>query len=310
MLQHATYYHNTQADQLTICLEDYLGGVAIWGAIPAVFDTTHQGFDAGIHVHARLANSPKKIIDKTFSAVLVKYEQKTYPICEQSAIAFAMTSMLGITPIALSCDTCDAWILDTNLAAVSPSHHHYCSHCHEVTKTQMPCVANPLIALKTALNDTISIREVQSAHRDIVLDATDYAGGIQLWGSNSSIIWTSNRLEESGIHVHAYNNRQKRVIDNTYSTVVINNETISAEMLRILQVQLAIPAIKKHLGTLACPVCHTMLSHLGKNAVQPSQNQTCDSCNHQWRSNWMISNPVYHQLKQFNQRGFLRENNL
>ncbi|WBV63672.1 hypothetical protein PGH43_02315 [Legionella pneumophila 130b] len=30
---------------LTLNLDDYPGGVAIWGALPALFDTSNQGFD-------------------------------------------------------------------------------------------------------------------------------------------------------------------------------------------------------------------------------------------------------------------------
>src|SRR5947208_7795320 len=38
---------------LTLDLNKYLGGVALWGAVPAVYDTTHLPMDRGIHVHTR-----------------------------------------------------------------------------------------------------------------------------------------------------------------------------------------------------------------------------------------------------------------
>lgn len=44
---------------LTLNLDDYPGGLQ-FGGITRSFDTSNQGFDRGIHVHARLADSSKK----------------------------------------------------------------------------------------------------------------------------------------------------------------------------------------------------------------------------------------------------------
>ena len=45
---------------LTLDLNKYLGGVALWGAVPAVYDTTRLPMDRGIHVHARPRQSRKR----------------------------------------------------------------------------------------------------------------------------------------------------------------------------------------------------------------------------------------------------------
>src|ERR1700750_511583 len=37
----------------TLDMDRYLGGVALWGAAPAVYDTTRLPVERGIHVHAR-----------------------------------------------------------------------------------------------------------------------------------------------------------------------------------------------------------------------------------------------------------------
>ena len=43
----------TDRDTLDLHLDGYSGGVALWGAVPPVYDTTEKALDRGIHVHAR-----------------------------------------------------------------------------------------------------------------------------------------------------------------------------------------------------------------------------------------------------------------
>src|SRR4029077_13173243 len=45
---------SAKKDTMTLDCSKYPGGVALWGAVPAVYDTTTQPLDRGIHVHSRL----------------------------------------------------------------------------------------------------------------------------------------------------------------------------------------------------------------------------------------------------------------
>ena len=54
---------------------DFPGGVALWGAVPAVYDTTNLPVETGIHVHARKGSEGNKEIDATFDAVAIIYER-------------------------------------------------------------------------------------------------------------------------------------------------------------------------------------------------------------------------------------------
>src|SRR5205809_1231791 len=56
-------------ETLTLDLNKYLGGVALWGAVPAVYDTTRLPMDRGIHVHARPTPGSEKEMDFTYRAV-------------------------------------------------------------------------------------------------------------------------------------------------------------------------------------------------------------------------------------------------
>lgn len=282
---------------LTLDPNDYQGGIALWGAIPAVFDTRQEGYDRGIHVHARHKNSRKKAIDKTFSTVLVKTHDQFIMIDEQSAIAFAMSALFGISMIALRCQYCENWLLDKNLSAILPRTSHHCEHCQAITLTNNPCVANPLAAIKNTMGDFESIRPTHEPDRSINLDHGCFNGGIQLWGTNPSIIWTADRLEETGIHVHAYNSDGKRIIDNTYSQVVMFGTQINNNMVRLMQVQQAIPEITPYLGCIACPRCDTWVFHRDEAAAIPSTLHACTNCQHQWQTEAVISNPVFRILK-------------
>src|SRR5437667_11315195 len=41
------------SETFVLNLAKYLGGVALWGAVPPVYDTTRLPLDRGIHIHAR-----------------------------------------------------------------------------------------------------------------------------------------------------------------------------------------------------------------------------------------------------------------
>ena len=58
-------------DHLDLDLDVYRGGVALWGAVPAIYDTTCNQMDRGIHVHARTDRTGGKVIDQTFGGVTI-----------------------------------------------------------------------------------------------------------------------------------------------------------------------------------------------------------------------------------------------
>ena len=61
----------SERETLGLHLDSYSGGVALWGAVPPVYDTTVQPLDRGIHVHARKTLGSEKILDDTFRAVRI-----------------------------------------------------------------------------------------------------------------------------------------------------------------------------------------------------------------------------------------------
>ena len=55
------------ADTLALDIDKYEGGIALWGAVPPVYDTTTQPIDRGVHVHARTMVGGVKEMDQHVS---------------------------------------------------------------------------------------------------------------------------------------------------------------------------------------------------------------------------------------------------
>src|SRR5207247_1446379 len=83
---------------LTLNVSSYLGGVALWGAVPPIYDTTRFPLDRGIHVHARCIGNGNKKIDKTYRAVSLvgsTFPQERLAISELDAIYYMVASVFG-----------------------------------------------------------------------------------------------------------------------------------------------------------------------------------------------------------------------
>lgn len=280
---------------LILELEKYPGGVALWGGLPAVFDTTNLGYDSGIHVHARLSDSPKKVIDKTFTLVEVVWKDYSCRIDEKSAVSFTMSSIFDIEMVDLQCNNCSHHHLDSGYNAIVPHQEHCCHVCHDISYTDSPVISNPLITLKQKIGDGLIKRSAIQPDRVIHLDRGHYQGGFQIWGSNPSIIWTANRLEESAIHVHALSADGRRVIDNTYSDVYIMNDKLDIEMIRVLQIQQTL--LKLPLATVRCPECLAEQFDTGISAVKPTSERYCGACHYLFKSAYVVSNPMVNLFK-------------
>ncbi|HAT9729383.1 TPA: hypothetical protein JBD73_03555 [Legionella pneumophila subsp. pneumophila] len=281
---------------LTLNLDDYPGGVAIWGALPALFDTSNQGFDRGIHVHARLADSSKKVIDATYDHVTIISGYRIFTITEEAAVHFSMSAIFDIKITSLTCQHCSQLITSVGYAAVRPSRQHQCNHCSEITTTTSDCISNPIMLLKELIGDEQVKRPAVIPNRTIAIDPDKYSGGIQIWGSNPSIIWTAKRLEESAIHIHAYNENGKRIIDNTYGSVSLDGHKLDIEMIRVLQIQLALPNLALLLTTVYCPHCGVEQFDRGIWAVSAHNHRVCLLCKQTFISQDVISNPAFDVL--------------
>ena len=64
---------------------------------------------------------------------------------------------------------------------------------------------------------------------DKVLNIDDYPGeGFALWASTPAVLWTADRAQERGIHVHL-GSSGKRLIDDTFGTVIYQGKQLQRE---------------------------------------------------------------------------------
>ena len=133
-------------ETLVLDIGEYGGGVALWGAVPAVYDTTRQPLDRGIHVHARRVPGGVKEIDSTYRAVCLtdrtgKVLPGTFTVSELDAIYYMVTSIFGYRMKHVACPSCEYAHLDKDWFSVHPHRRHLCAGCGRYFKDSEAAMA-------------------------------------------------------------------------------------------------------------------------------------------------------------------------
>jgi transposase-like protein len=296
------------SDQMLKVLElnpaDYSGGIAIWGALPALYDTTSNHLpENGIHVHARHKLGGVKVIDDTFDVVSVqigkdKTQDGTFTISSEDATSYNIASILKKRLKYLRCPACGSVHSDTGCHAVTYHQKHQCQICGTEFNDSEPSISNPIMLLKELTGDTQQDRPVREfSDCRLELQQHELAGGVQIWGSNPAILWTSSKLEESGIHVHGFRKSgNSPSIDETFSFVSIDGTILDPEMVRYLMAQESLPYLRSYLTSLSCPECGTPHFDKFDMATIPHSIHVCDNCHTQFsfgdKTTLTISNPL------------------
>lgn len=272
------------ADTLDLDFKAYPGGIALWGSVPAVYDTTCKPMDRGIHVHARLVKNGNKDIDRTYRKLRIPLAKDLLSdgwaeVDEIDAINYMISSVFGFDTIAVNCIHCGFSHLDRDWFAVHPHRRHQCHGCGRQFSDTVIGVGNPLISIRNMLR--AQKPKIVPARKKIRFKQSQFPGGVQIWGSNPAILWTSGHAEEDGIHVHAFKTATEEMPsghDDTYSEVVIDGITLDAAQVRTYMAQSAMPHLEGRVAELICPDCG--LSHFdqGEHAYTPHIEHRCHSC--------------------------------
>jgi transposase-like protein len=286
----------------------YPGGIAIWGALPSVYDTSACPLDEGVHVHARIKVGGIKAIDETFDAVEVKLASHAagragmFVINGDDAAQYNIAAILKRRLKYLRCPDCDHVHSDRQWHAVHYHAQHMCERCGGTFEDREPGVSNPLMLLKELCGDVLQDRPINDpVQRRIPVRQARFPGGIQLWGSNPAIIWTSPKLEEGGIHFHGFNWRTNQpTVDETFGRLDIDGVNIDPEPLRYLMAQQALSYLVPYLATLTCPYCHSVHFDRSSEAVDPHEKHVCEHCRREFDSAMpTVSNPLVEMLPGF-----------
>jgi transposase-like protein len=288
---------------LTLSSAEYRGGIALWGAVPPIYDTTRQAIDRGIHVHARSAINGHKEIDATYRSVRLIDEHKDIPpegciISELDAIYYLVTSTFGCPMKYVECTLCRYPHLDKDWFSVHAHQRHLCAGCGKTFRDTESGIGNPVMKVRRLFKaDTCKPKRSQ---RSLSIRQADYPGGIQIWGSNPAILWTAARREEEGIHIHAFGERDELLIDETFGRVTIDGLSLDPSLVRIFMAQNSLPHIAGRITHIYCPQCNEAHFEIGEQMFTPHDQHTCAKCGFEFRSGGRlrktIGNPISHLL--------------
>lgn len=278
----------------------YPGGIAIWGALPPVYNTSCCPPDSGVHVHARLKPGGLKCIDETFDIVLVHYgDASSFKITGKDAASYNISTILGLRLKSFPCPQCGEIHSDHEERAVRYHTDYVCGQCGAIAEDNELSVSNPAMLLKDLCGDIKPDRPINDpSGRKIAVHQLQYSGGVQIWGSNPAILWTSPKLEEGGIHFHGFVHKNTvPTVDETFGMLSLDGSLLDPQMVRVLMAQQSLEYLIPYLATLRCPACgHAHFEALGDCAT-PHQDHSCESCSHIFRSETpLVSNPLIEQL--------------
>lgn len=283
---------------LDLSLDKFQGGIALWGAVPAIYDTTRLPMDRGIHVHARLTAQSSKEMDQTFRAVRLlsgQLPKSGIVISEIDAIYYMATSIFGFGMRHVLCSYCGWPHLDKDWFSVHPHRRHLCAGCGKHFRDSEIAIGNPIVGIRAACG--IRDHKTTPSRKKLNLKQSDFPGGIQIWGSNPAFLWTSDRIEEEGIHVHAFAKEgHDPDVDETYGQVTIDSVKLDPVMVRYFMAQKVMPSIKDRIVAANCPKCGEAKFCEGESAFTPATRHSCSRCNHGFAAPGRLRNTIANPL--------------
>lgn len=276
----------------------YPGGVALWGAVPPVYDTTRLPLDCGIHVHARRLAGPSKDVDATYRQVRLvggQVGKEGAIVSELDAIYYMVTSVFGYPMKYVECTYCGYPHLDKDWFSVHAHRSHLCSGCGKHFRDTDMAIGNPICGIRNVLRS--SHPKIEPAKKTLDIRQADFPGGIQIWGSNPAIIWTGQQSEEEGIHVHAFTRDGINAKpDDTYSQVRIDGIDLDPVMVRTLMAQTALPHIVNRVVSMRCPKCDEPHFGIGEQAFTASVAHRCERCQGEFSSRGRLRKTIGNPL--------------
>ena len=276
----------SKQDTLELNIDKYRGGVALWGAVAPVYDTTRQKLDRGIHVHARDDAGEVKKMDRTVRMVRIfsgRLPKEGISVAECEAIYYMVTSIFGFEMRHITCSHCGHPHLDRDWFSVHPHRRHLCAACGRYFWDTEAALGNPICGLRAACG--VEADSPRPSKKELRIRQKDFMGGIRVWGSNPAFLWTGQDREEEGIHIHAFcENGDAPELDETYFQVTIDEMKLDPVMVRILMAQKALSFLKDRVLTINCPSCGEAQFAIGELAVTPVGIHSCTRCGHQFAS--------------------------
>jgi hypothetical protein len=230
----------------------------------------------------------KKEVDGSYSVVRVQVNNTVVEITEEAAVAYVGAAILGLPLKHLICPHCNEAHLDLGRFALDPHSKHLCLCCNREFEDTERAVGNPIVLAKLLLNDPTVSRPMRMVQRKpLQIDQSDpiFSGGVKLWGTHSAILWTAERAEEDGVHVHAYETGSKVAApDETYGRVIIEGVELNPRAVRSFMVLQQSELHRDKLELVRCDACgRAVVEDKAPKAITPSTEHSCE-CGHIVRS--------------------------
>lgn len=211
--------------------------IGIWCSLPpAISSLPIEKRAPKIHVHKRFTGEERKVLDRDFDAIVCSYNR------DLSLFISSEITQIQVTPPAafefvrsieeqkcmecVICKSCGYPHLDLGDFAVTPHKKHFCGNCgNDSVWSKEKIVSSPLVPLHdqfsksntyVAPNRTLNMDEYQGKH-------------FEVWSSTPAVVWTANRPQEHGIHVHIYEHSLggRRLVDDTFASVTLNGGNLN-----------------------------------------------------------------------------------
>jgi hypothetical protein len=210
--------------------------IGIWCSLPPGLSSEEIKPRAPkIHVHKRFSGNKKKAIDKDFDALVCSYNQDLglfqnpeitkIQVTPPAAFEFVRSIQEEREMSCVSCKKCGYPHLDLGDFAEKPHKKHFCGNCgNDSIWSAEPIVSTPLKPLHDQFSNSNTY-----VYPDRCFDLDEYASyRFEIWASTPAVVWTANRPQEKGIHVHVYKNGH-RIVDDTFSSVMYKGELLKRE---------------------------------------------------------------------------------
>ena len=228
--------------------------LGLWIGLAPALDT-YSGQDsyffAGIHVQARKELGGKKVIDKNYPAVRIKdatgrfpnipaggilvttpaaleylyYMENRCPVNAQFRLAPSLPRSTVQLKDIVRCKHCSALHEDIGDRFGQQSHKkHLCGSCGRDICDRAGSIGNPLQVFDRVWSRK-SVDQIDPQNKEIRIDSAVHR--LMCWPSTPALFWSRGAPEVWGIHVHGYDERGDRVIDDTYGSVYVDGKKLS-----------------------------------------------------------------------------------
>jgi hypothetical protein len=224
-------------DPLVVDFSDF-EEIGVWCSLPpAMSNALIQKRSPKIHVHKRSAGAENKNLDRDFDAIVCSYNQNLglfasgeitqIQITPPAAFEFVKSIEEGRLMSCVTCKKCGYPHLDLGSFANTPHIKHFCGNCgNDSVRSDGKIVSTPLKPLHDQFNNS---NNYIVPERNLDLD--EYEGlDFEIWSSTPAVLWTADRPQEKGIHVHIYQGG-RRIIDDTYGRVTSNGKELDRRVL-------------------------------------------------------------------------------